>query len=138
MIASRSTDSVVHVYSQDPAIDKDHPDFDWDRFKETGEMKYLPIKEGQTPTVFQIRRLTRRQFLKVIKSDDAEQFSEAVAYGLRGIKDWGAPVDLKFQGDGQERLHPDTLDRIFAVELFVELGARIMELSRLAPLSKSA
>jgi len=136
MIASRSTDKIEYVYSQDPAINKDSAEYNWEKFVETGDRKYLPIRDGHLPTVFSLQRLPRTQFLRVLKMDRVDQASEAVALGLKDVKNWGGPLELKFkEQDGQDRLTPDTLEKMFAVELFAELGVRIMELSTLAPLS---
>lgn len=135
MIAHRSNDRIEYVLTSDPAIDAEHPDYDWDRYLKTADPKYAPIKEGHTPTVFSLSRLTRRQFLRVMSLPDQEQSSEAVKYGLRAIKDLGRPVELRFKryGDLGEGLDSATLDHIFSPDLFAELGVRIMTMSTLDP-----
>jgi len=136
MIATRSTEKIEHIYSRDPALDAGNPSFDWQRFLETGDRKHVPIKEGFTPTVFLLQRLTRKQLTRVLEASTAEHAAEAVSFALKGIKDWGAPLDFKFaeaRGDLGQRVHPETIEKIFAIDLFAELGQRILELSKLDP-----
>jgi len=50
-----------HVYSQDPAIDTESEDYDHAKWLESGFEKFLPLKPGQTPTVFRLRHLTAKE-----------------------------------------------------------------------------
>ena len=135
MIAHRSTDRIDYIITDDPALDSDHADFDWDKYLKTADPKHAPVKEGCTPTVFSLVRLSRRQFLRVISMPETEQASEAIRYGLKAVKDFGRPLDLRQKrfGDLGEGLDNDTLDRLFSPELFQELGIRILSLSTLDP-----
>lgn len=47
-----------HYWSKDPAFDAESEDFNYQLWLDTHDMKHLPIKEGQTPTRFVMRRLT--------------------------------------------------------------------------------
>lgn len=126
-----------HVWSEDPAIDRDSPAFDWVEFLRTGDLAHVPTVEGGKLTVFKIRPLSRKQFTRVFNLNGLEQLVEAVAYGLREVKDFildGQAVELKhIKVDGEERVSNDSLDRVFEPLLFTELGTRIVELSRLDP-----
>lgn len=139
MITKSLIAKTKHVWSRDPALDTDHKDYDWAEFIKTGDMKYVPAKEGMTVAEFEIGPLTRMQFLRVWSLSDLVQANEAVAYGLKGLTGYkveGVDVELEFQNaDDGKRLNKATLDRIFEPLLFMELGMRIIELSRLSPLS---
>jgi hypothetical protein len=128
-----------HVWSEDPSLDKENSAFDWPEFLRTGDLKYCPAVEGGKLTVFEIRPLSRKQFSKVFNMPHGslEQCNEAVAFGLRAVRDFQVdqqPVEIKHtKVDGEERCTESSLNAIFEPLLFVELGLRIMELSRLHP-----
>lgn len=139
MITRTLTGRKSHVWSQDPAIDRDHPSFSWDAFLKDGDLKHLPKVEGQEYTLFEIGPLTRRQMMRVMSLSGMEQVNEAVAFGLKDVKNYvadGQSVSLEHQNQGDEkRLNQRSLDRIFDPLLFTELGMRIIMLSQLDPLS---
>lgn len=128
-----------HVWSEDPSLDKQSANYDWAEFLRTGDLKYAPAVEGGKLTVFSVKPLSRKQFTRVfsLPHGSLEQCSEAVAFGLKGIENYqvdGSPVEIKFSKvDGEERVHDEVLNRIFEPLLFIELGLRVMELSRLDP-----
>jgi hypothetical protein len=131
------TSTRPHVWSIDPAIDKENPAYDWKEFLDKGDLKYLPAVEGGTLTVFNIKALSRRQFTRVFNIEGLNQFSEAVAFGLKSVANFrvdGTEVDLRLvKVDGEERVSEDSLNKIFDPMLFAELGLRILEISRLHP-----
>lgn len=136
--------TVRFVSTLDPAIDRDHPDLASlvEEYRKTGDVAKLPLREGATPTVFEIAPMSRKQLTRVlgIPSDKyIEQCSEAVAYGLRSVSNFivdGEQVVIEHATVSDEkRVKPAVLDRIFDPLLFAELGARILELNRLNPTS---
>ena len=135
MIGTRSIDAVEYIFSRDEALDKAHPDYNWEEYIATCDSKYAPLKEGHTPTVFQVRKLSRKQYVKISALPDEQKWGEAIAFGLKGIKNFCRPVQLLMKNVPElgERLKDDVLDDIFAPELFVELGLRILTLSTLDP-----
>lgn len=137
---SRSPDKLRYIYPGDPALDKDNAAFDWDAFFRTGDAKYAPLKDGLQPTWFQLRRLTPKQFRHVMRQDaEFDKCYEAVAYGLVGVDGFlgadGREVTWKppRRTDLGERASDETLAELFAVELFRELGLRVITLSTLDP-----
>lgn len=125
------------MYEQDPAIDREHPDFNWDEYTKTFEEKHLPLREGCVPTVFTLRPLERKQFERCIKMPSEQMASETIAYGLVGLDNFKRgeeTVTLRYKkSDYGMRLDGETLDKIFAPELFADLAPRIMSLSKLDP-----
>ena len=51
------TEDFSHIYSGDPALDKTGEDWQaaYDKAHETGDVKLLPLKEGEEPSVFWLR-----------------------------------------------------------------------------------
>jgi hypothetical protein len=135
MLAPRSSSALSYICSFDPALDRDSPAFDWAEYLETGDPVHAPIRDGDAPTTFELRRLTRKQFLRVIGMPSEEQASEAVAHGLRGVKNYqigGRDVELRFRRtDLGERMTDECMEQLFSPELFGELGVRILSLSTL-------
>mgnify|MGYP001600189261 CR=1 FL=1 len=131
---------VRHVWSSDEALDKDHPSFDWQAFVKTGDLAHVPAKENAQLAVFHLRPLSRQRFLRVWGSgaEPLQMRHDAVAFGLRRVTGFevdGRAVELEFQSvDGEERVTPRVLDQLFDPMLFLELGERILELSRISPL----
>lgn len=131
-----------HVWSEDCALDKSDPDVfaaAWKAFLENGDETALPLLDGGTPAVFDLVPLTRRQFLRVYSGGGSplEQMTEAVAYGLRAVRGFevnSRPADVRsVDSDAGKRLDAATLDALFDPMLFAELGARVLEISRLDP-----
>lgn len=136
--------SVKHVWSKDPALDREHADFSPDLFESTGDFKYLPKFAGQELTVFELAPLSRKQREMVAQlgrqDRTVEALREAVAFGLRGwarfIGDEGTEIEPRFHTAGGERRATEwTLDQLYDAGLFAELGARIVEISALNPRS---
>ncbi|HYE58141.1 MAG TPA: hypothetical protein VD948_06530 [Rhodothermales bacterium] len=135
-----SKERVLVLYSEDPALDKDHPDFNWDLWLKTGDLKHAPTKQGMEPNRYWVRKLRMHRFEQVLDTPGARQVREAVAWGLTAVEGHtfnGEPVVLKFKkiSDAEQRLTDESLEQLYSPELFGELGARIVELSRLHPTS---
>lgn len=147
MLQKRLDADLEYVSVMDPAINADDPACDLDKYRETGDRKYAPLKEGATPTVFVLRGLSRDALMPVIKGFSAsaqweriEAFETAVKYGLKRVRNFvgkdGKDVELRFeQTPIGEALTKDALEEIYDVALVVELGGRIQEASRVHPLS---
>lgn len=137
MISLRPTVHLKHIYSEDPAIDKQHPDYSWDKYVRTGDRKYVPVKDGFVPTVFELRPLTRRQYQAVMRCDATALGMEAVAYGLVSVENLSRgdhPVVLKSKPtDLGDRLTDESLDNLFAFDVIGELGLIIISLSAVRP-----
>ncbi len=168
MIVRRTYRNAIHVYSDDAALDKprtpredetqrDAParkawDEAWKRFRETGDLAALPLKEGQKPTVFHIASLKREHMellgdpLSDLRAgnlgETLKKCAMMVRWGLTGAKDFvdegGTPVALEFNGEeGKDRiLKVESLRDLYYPELILELGLRIYEVSTPSPLYK--
>jgi len=127
-----------HYYSGDPALDTDSADFDHDRWKETGEDKYLPRRNGTTPVEFILRHLSSREyrFLQDVakREGDFTMAWYAVALALSDVVPLvdakGKAEDLRFTVDGKlSRVCDEQMDLLNKFEegaLFYELAARVM------------
>jgi hypothetical protein len=49
-----------YFYSRDPAFDLESEAFDHERYRETGDLAFLPLVPGRTPTRFRLRPLSSR------------------------------------------------------------------------------
>ncbi len=138
MISVRSQELVTHIFSDDPALDKSHEQYleRWDQFLKFGT-PLPPIREGFKPTSFRLRRLSRRQFQYVMGKAQSEQATEAVALGLKSADDFYVgenPIVIETaKSEHGERVKNEVLDRIYAFDLFGELGLRILSLSTAGP-----
>jgi len=55
-----------HVYSKDPAIDTESESYDFQRWLESGDPEFLPLKPGQKPTEFRLRHLTAKEHAEIV------------------------------------------------------------------------
>lgn len=143
MISRSLLGTFRHVWDQDPALDKENEAYSFESFTRTGDMKHLPVKEGQKLTVFQLAPLSRRQFQEVIQLRTQERPIDAavlaVSFGLRGVENFydaaGQELQVTFitDGDGTKRVSPATLDQLYDVSLIGQLGTRIINESTLRP-----
>lgn len=140
MIGTKSIERIEHIYSEDPALDRDAEDFaeKWARFRDGSiPAAHVPCKPGCKPTVFHIRGLSRKALLHVLSKQGAEQAMEALALGVVGATDFehdGRPVVIKRdKSDAGERLSETTLEAFLALPLIVELSARVLSLCDLHP-----
>lgn len=129
-----------HVWSLDAALDKsDEEGFKaaWEKFLKDDDVAALPLVEGDAPTVFDLEPLSRKAFTAVMKLDGLEQASEAVAYGLCGVTGFhvkGKPFTIeRKETNGSARLTAKTMDAIYDPFLFMELGYRVIAISRIDP-----
>ncbi len=86
-----------HYWSGDPAFDKESEDFKYEQWLDTHDEKYLPRREGQTPTRFVMRRLSEWEKDSIghfarRNSDDPNRFVQLLVRGaLRKICDAFGP-----------------------------------------------
>lgn len=140
MIGTRTNVPVEYVSTHDPALDTAHSDWDFTRYMQTFDRKFMPCKAGSTPTVFTLRRLSRRRFTAIAGMAKHEQAETTIAYGVAGIANFmdgrGNAVIPEFDGAGQDqRLTAVTLDALFSPALFAELAQVILLLTDLDPLA---
>jgi hypothetical protein len=134
VIGIKSLERIEYVCENDPALDKGAEGFDWAKYIESGDHAHIRFRDGCTPSVFSLRRLSRKQYLRTVGRPQMEMISEAVAWGLAGVKGLGSKADLRFEKtDAGERLSDASLDAVFAPELFAELSLRILSLSGVHP-----
>jgi len=73
----------THWYSGDPAIDSEHDAFDWDRFLESGDTEFCPLKPKQMPTEFRLRHLTGREHADLVDIMQARGVAAAACESFR-------------------------------------------------------
>ncbi len=148
MIQRSLIGNVKHVWSDDPGLNKEHPEFDetWKKFRESvaGDVSVLaPVtKEGAKLTVFELRPLSRQRFNAIMgrafrgmEDLTLEDLGLAVAFSLRSVQDYeidGSPVRVEHHRvNGEDCVKKEVLDKIYDHTLFVELGLRVLTLSRI-------
>lgn len=141
MIKRSLTGTKTWIWEGDPALNKDHAEYDYKAYREDFDEKHLPCIEGQVPARFTIGPLSREQFVHAMgQSGGLPMMIEAVAYGLHAVTGYeadGRPVELARQkSDHGQRLTKASLDAIFEPELFADLGIAILGLSKLDPLRR--
>jgi hypothetical protein len=143
MISRSLLASFKHVWDKDGALDTANPIYDHAEFVKTGDLKYVPVKEGERLTIFELAPLSRVQFQRVlglrVQGDAIDAAALALAYGLRGVQNLhdenGNEVTVKRQTDdlGELRASKATLDAIYDMTLIAQLGTRIINESTLRP-----
>lgn len=134
MINFSAAQPVDWIWDGDPAIDKDSAAHNRELFERTGDMTHLPLKDGSAPRVFKVKRLTRKQFFRVMGLSPTEQIQEAVAFGLVAMN----PGDLELarrNTDAGERLNDATLDKLYELgpKVLIDLGSFIIAQARPDP-----
>lgn len=132
-----------HVWSEDPALDKANPHFSHEEFMRTGDMKFVPAKEGEHLTIFGLAALSRKQFQRVkainAMGDTVTSAVLALAYGLRSVQNFHLPdgselvVNRQLDSEGEMRASEATLDALYDMALIAQLGTRIIRESTLRP-----
>lgn len=140
MIRKPLAASVVHVWSEDPGLDRERPGFDaaWKAFLEDGKIEQLPVKDGARLARFTIGPLSMKAVTYIgLRPDDVRMW-ESVAYGLRGVADLeiegAGPVELEFLDTPRgQRATDASLERATWYALLGELSARIWGITRIDP-----
>jgi len=142
MFKPTCSENYQHIYSNDPAVDQKHPDFDPEKWAETGDGKWLPLRPGAEPVRFELRHLRGRA--KAYLTDrqasgvgGASTLTDAVSLALvkiyNGIREDGSEFDVKTVMVKDARLSmadDDTIDTLYSVDngsLIAELGLRIFK-----------
>ena len=135
MIGYSSLQSAPWVWEGDPAIDKDSPLYNREAFERTGDMAHLPCLDGRAPAVFHVKRLTRKQFFRVMAMTVTEQVQESVAFGLASVEPVGLVEIARKASDVGERLTDASLDKLYELgpQVLISMGSFIMGLSRPDP-----
>lgn len=120
MITISALQACPWVWDGDPALDKSSPSYNREAFDRTGDLAHLPCKDGMSATVFRIKRLTRKQFFRVIGLKVHDQVPEAVAYGLQSIDQPGPFEVTHAKTEIGDRLSEQSLDALY------DLGPAVM------------
>jgi hypothetical protein len=140
MLKFRSDELVPYVSVADSAFDPDK--LDVNEYVKSLDWKPL-LKEGESPTVFHLKRLSRAQKAAVDRHDPSERNAAAVSFGLKRVDNLtgrhGAAVVIKTKsaGDLDEKVTKDCMDQFWSPELFAELATVITLISGLSPLAES-
>lgn len=126
-----SVQEYTHVYSDDPALDKDSDSFDHGRWIESGDAKFLPTKAGMEPTVFRMRHLSSLEHAQLVniheKQGVAVAARDAFRRCVRGISDYEFE---HVHESGSEVVPSDVVDAVYYLDGFppgsivVEVGLR--------------
>jgi hypothetical protein len=141
MIKYQPGEPIAYVSIYDSAVN--YTECQHEKFAETLDLQYRPLKEGVKPTLYRLAGLKRAQDNEVRRAPPHERTQVCVAFGLRGIENAedanGHPIVLKTKKAGLagDRLDDSTLDKIYSPELFDELAMIIERLTKLDPLSVS-
>ncbi len=138
MLKLKAVGQAVHILKDDPGIDRDHADYNWEKFLETGDEKHVPALPGEKLTKFRLRRLPHKHYVALSDKEGIDVVIHAVKYGLKAVENFeinGEQVELRFKGEGPDKhLHDETIAMIFDPGTFSELGGRIIIMSTLRPL----
>lgn len=145
MISLPLRSPVLHVWSRDKAIDRSDPvkaAAAMQRFQDTDQLGELAgvIRPGMEPAIFEVAPMSRRVQVYCAGLQNATQaVVEAVAFSLRSVRGITGPDGRPFSLEHVDapplgrRVTEECIDRLFDLALFLELGNRAMEISRLDP-----
>lgn len=124
----------------DPALDTSSSEHNFGEYLKTFDRKHLPCKPGVTPTVFTLKRLSRKHFTAIAGMPKHLQAEETIARGVVNVSGFALPsgnsLVPEYDGGGQDqRLTASTLDALFSPKLFAELSQIVIVLSELDPLA---
>ncbi len=131
-----TVDNYQHILSFDPALDIDSDEHKIDRYLETGDEQFMPMKAGEQATVFTLRHLTgevRRKLKDLIRSGGQDKsrmhqfFFEAAKYALVSIVNPDVEVKQGKDGDGHPHAEPELLERLYSQDnaIVEDLGLRV-------------
>lgn len=146
------TGTYTHVYSCDPSIDTESNKFDHEQFLRTGDEKFLPLKNGGKPVMFELKHLSGREKLalntifSVYEKEEASlMFYDIVALALKDMKearlDTGEEVEVTHVFDKRmkvqfaDRKSVDLIGSVDNGRLLYELGNRVVKETFGDPLS---
>ena len=126
----------VHFYSGDPAFDQDNPNFDHEKWCETGDPKFLPRRDGgPEPFEFRLRHLNVKQKYWLTQLQHREGVIMAAYYAaalaltsVPFVMVKGERVDeLKRVQDGRFSLVCDEHMDAFGTTVIAEIGRRVYQ-----------
>lgn len=132
------------VYSGDPALDRDAPNFDekWKAYERTLDASCLPTRPGHALTLFMVAPLTLAQQQHVEDLRWGEKLFETIAYGVHDIRNLHAENErgeasewkwTRERGPFGQRL-PDSVLELFRDDgLRTEIFLRVRQVCGLAP-----
>jgi hypothetical protein len=138
------TQTFKHVWSDDPALDKDALDADvYAAFLDDGDASKLPVRPGCELMVFECKPLSakaRHRVLDVWQTKPASAYLEAVQLSIVGWTGFAGvsgtmPAPKMQQIGNAQMLHDDAVEEINDPLLINELGMRILNWSALRPTS---
>jgi hypothetical protein len=125
------------IYSHDPAIDTDSKQYDAEKYFDTRDEQYLPMKNGGTPVRYQFRRLRGTGYAQLLawmntNSDDhIGALFEMVVRSLESMDgaefDDGTPIKVGHLFDKQQRhrrLNEDTIETLMAADEGVRIAGK--------------
>lgn len=127
------------VLEADEALDREHPDFDWESYEKTGDLKHCPCKPGGQLTTFQIEPLSVRGWERAIsfREQPTSMALEAFALGLISTTNYrvgNPPVEAQWKRHkvGEIwRLTEHCMKANFHPRIYNQVGSRVLEISNL-------
>jgi hypothetical protein len=143
MIRKSLTKNFIFVWDKDPALDKDHDDFEslWKQYEESGDVGVLPVLGGSQLAKFVCKPLSMNAYSRLASEpSEVAKCIEAVRYGLQAVSGYfidGVEVKIE-EGDKQKdgtdvRLKDAFLNRIWDPPLFGLMASAIHKASVLDP-----
>lgn len=124
------SDDYQHICKSDPALDTAREDFEdlWQQYRDTGDQSLLPLKDGQTPSVFTLRHLSGHRIKGRLHHVAQEQgglvaAQVACALALRGTDIKGLKIGRSelIRDEHYEIVKDEILDKL-PYEVVIELG----------------
>jgi hypothetical protein len=137
MLALQTRNEAEFIHPEDPALNTAAEGFDWENFCNTGDRSTLHLHDGQLPTVFKVRKLTRKQYEHVKRqTSEPDLVREAVVYALHRVDNYKQPGEMELgtkQTDLGKRLTDASYEEIFVPSVLLPLALFILNLSNLNP-----
>jgi hypothetical protein len=127
-----------YVLKSDPAVNTKSELFNREKYVETGDLSFLPCKDGEKLTVYTLERPTVENFdFAMSQPTPTRQNLELVAFCLKSIESAKGLQTFRSKRvpDVGDRILAEELAKIWTWPLFTELAARCIYLASLPPLS---
>lgn len=137
MLALQTRNTAEFIHPEDPALNTAAEGYDWENFANTGDKASLHFHDGQVPTIFHVRKLTRKQVEHVKRQvSEGDLVREVVCYGLFQVDNFKQPGQLEIKKKTDplgERVSDVTYDDIFVWNVMFPLALFTLNLSNLNP-----
>lgn len=127
-----------YVSDHDSALDKSVPDFAerMKRFRDGSDREALPLKDGETPTVFTLKPIASQRTISLLGDLMAREgiytyYTQAMALGLLRAENLGFNIERK-RIEGFEQVTNECIDQ-FPRDVIHELGQVIVDHSNPNP-----